>query len=237
MKNRERPGTKNVRNRAAPGVRDAVDPAASGIVPYARVLSDLRPLCEINERCLELLVSAARTKQPGAFSLVGDLGDLLHNMTPETRARAARRALFLVDMQLTNGEWWWSAKENPSRQAPLPAWQGSFPRAGGIQLARATLSLAWHTAHAAPHRASLLGMTADVADAIRQLPITEIYPVAERRYRHVRPRWEDRPAVWRRLLTSAQSDDIRRARDFGLYSIQLMTADLMSPVGGRRSAS
>jgi hypothetical protein len=80
-------------------------------------------------------------------------------------------------------------------------------------------------------------MSADVTDSLRQLPITEIYSIAERRYRHVRPRWEDRPAVWRRLLLSAQSEDIRRSRDFSLYGIQLLTAELISPVGRSRSAS
>ena len=82
--------------------------------------------------------------------------------------------------------------------------------------------------------------TGDVAtrlELIAQLPITEIWPLAERYFRYVRPRWEDRPAVWRRLLLSAQSKDIRRARAFSLYGIQLLTAELMSPVGRSRSPS
>jgi hypothetical protein len=82
-----------------------------------------------------------------------------------------------------------------------------------------------------------LGITTDVADAIVQLSITEIAPVAERCFRYVRPQWEDRPAVWRRLLLSAQSEDIRRARDVSLHGIQLLTAELMSPVARSRSAS
>jgi hypothetical protein len=97
------------------------------------------------------------------------------------------------------------------------------------------LLLAWHKVRVAPHELCLLGITTDVADAIAQLSITEIAAVAERYFRYVRPRWEDRPAVWRRLLLSAQSEDIRRSRDFNLYGIQLLTAELMSPVGRSRS--
>jgi hypothetical protein len=200
-------------------------------------MPDLRPLYAVNERCLELLAAAARAQQPDTSSLVGNLRDLLSNMTPEMRARAARRALLLVDMEFGNHEWWQMVKNHPARPTPAPAWRWAFSRSGGVQLARATLLLAWHTAHAAPHMTSLLGMSADVMDSLRQLPITEIYSIAERRYRHVRPRWEDRPAVWRRLLLSAQSEDLRRSRDFSLYGIQLLTAELISPVGRSRSAS
>jgi hypothetical protein len=213
-----------------------IDPPPIRITSYPRELSDLRPLYEINERCLELLVRAARTDRP-TFPLVCYLRELLCSVTPETRARAAHRPLLLIDMHLANGELWRAAKDRPDRPTPRPAWQGAFARPAAVQLARSTLSLAWHKVRVAPHELFLLGITTDVADAIAQLSITEIAAVAERYFRHIRPRWEDRPAVWRRLLLSAQSEDIRRSRDFNLYGIQLLTAELMSPVGRSRSAS
>jgi hypothetical protein len=199
-------------------------------------LSDLRPLYEINERCLELLVREARTDRP-TFPLVCYLRELLCSVTPETCARAAQRPFLLIDVQLANGDLWRAAKDRPGRPTPRSAWQRGFPRPAAVQLADWTLSFAWHKVRTAPHELCLLGITTDVADAIAQLPITEIVPVAERYFRHVRPRWEDRPAVWRRLLLSAQSENTRLAREFSLYGIQLLTADLMSPVGRSRSAS
>src|ERR1700719_2914553 len=71
-----------------------IDPSPIRITSYPRQLSDLRPLYEINERCLELLVRAARTDRP-PFPLVCYLRELLCSATPETRARAARRPLLL----------------------------------------------------------------------------------------------------------------------------------------------
>jgi hypothetical protein len=195
-------------------------------------------LYAINERCLDLLVHAARANRSDTFPLVNDLGDLLRNMTPETQARAAQRALQLVDMHFTDGHWWQMAKDYPSRPVPLPAWRGTFARVGGVQLAYATLSLAWHTARTTPHhQVGLVGMTREVSEIIAQLPITELNSLAERRFKHLRPRWEERPTVWRRLLVSSQSEDIRLARDFSLYDIQLLTAELISPLGRSTSAS
>ena len=213
-----------------------IDPTPIPITSYPRQLSDLRPLYELNERCLELLVRAARTDRP-TFPLVSYVRELLCSVTPETRARAAHRPLLLIDMQLTNGELWRAAKDRPGHPTVRAAWQGAFARPAAVQLAYWNLYLVWHTVRVAPHELFLLGTTPDVADAIAQLPITEIWPVAERYFRYVRPRWEDRPAVWRRLLLSAQSEDIRRARAFSLYGIRLLTAELMSPVGRSRSAS
>jgi len=55
---------------------------------------------------------------------------------------------------------------------------------------------------------------------------TDIDTIVERRFQHVRPRWEDRPAVWERLLLTAESEDLRKTRDFNLYSLQLVTGEL-----------
>jgi hypothetical protein len=200
---------------------------------YPRRLSDRGPWHEINHRCLELLVQAARTDRPGTFPLVNSLRDLLRNMTPEAQARAARWDFLLVDLRFRDGQGWRRVKDPSTHRKPPPASEGAFPRAAGLLLAPATLHLAWQTVQVAPYEGFLMGMTTDVSDAIGELGVTDIYPVAERLFRHVRPRWEDRPAVWRQLLVSAQTDDVHSARDFSLYALQLLTADLMSP--GARS--
>src|ERR1700683_2359079 len=67
-------------------------------------LPAIRPLQDVNERCIELLIHAARKDSPGTLSLVIHLHDLLRALTPETRTRAAQRALLLVDMQFANLE-------------------------------------------------------------------------------------------------------------------------------------
>ena len=191
-------------------------------------LPTLPPLQDVNARCIEMLVNAARADRPDMPSLVSQLRDLLRSTTPNMRARAARRAVLLVDMQFANPQWWQMLKYHPTRLAPVPAWRGGFPRQASIQLARSTLMLAWHSVRSDRHAACLLGITPPVAELIAGLSVTELDQVVERRFRHVRPRWEDRPTVWRRLLLSAEGEDLRRARDFNVYSLQLLTGELLT---------
>ena len=178
--------------------------------PRAQLLQSLQ---EANERCIELLVHAARTDAVDTFPLVHHLRSLLRELTPETRSRAAHTALLLVDMQLNNVEWWTYLQVHPTRPAPLPPSHGSFPRASAMPLGRAVLMLAWHGVRSDPSGICLLGMSSEVARIISSFSLTELDRAVERRFRYVRPRWEDRPAVWRELLLSAQCGDVRRSRE------------------------
>ena len=110
----------------------------------------LQPMQEINERCLELLAQAARGGRTGAFALVIPLRDLLVQMTPQARKRAAGNGFLLVDLEFANALWWLSVTNRPGRAAPAPRGRGGFHRAAAVQLARATLMLAWHNLRADP---------------------------------------------------------------------------------------
>jgi hypothetical protein len=199
-------------------------------LPAYAQLPSLSPLHDVNRRCIEMLVQAARSDRPGALPLAQILRDELCATTPDIRAHAAQHAPLLVDMQFANADWWRTAKDYPTRPAPFPGWRGAFPRAANIELARATLALAWHIVRLEPLTAFLLGITPAVAEIIVSLSVVDIGQVVERRFRHARPRWEDRPAVWRRLLLTAQTTDARRIREFKTYSLKLMTGDLNSPL-------
>jgi hypothetical protein len=118
-------------------------------------------------------------------------------------------------------------RSHPIRPAPLPSWRGSFPRGAAVPLARATLMFAWHSLRADRNAACLLGMSSAVSEAIAALSLTDIDRVVDRRFRHLRPRWEDRPAVWRQLLQAAQSTDIRRTRDVNLRGLQLLVGEML----------
>ena len=195
------------------------------------VLQSLAPLKEVNDRCIEMLVVAARKEQAGSLILVSHLKDVLLRTTPEIRARAAERPILLTDMQFTNAAWWRAAREHPVRPAPLPSWRGSFPKPAAVGLARATLMLAWHSLRSARESAVLLGLLPEVAELIAELSLSDIDNIVERRFQHLRPRWEDRPAAWRHLLMAAESEDFRMTRDFNLYSLQLVTGELWTSTG------
>ena len=193
------------------------------------LLPMLAPLHEVNERCVETLVQSAKREHRDTLPLVLQLRQEFREVTPEIRTRVAARSFLLVDMQFTNKEWWLRARDRPSRPQPLPAWRGTLPRSGGARLARATLLLAWSTIRLDPNVGCLLGMTREVVQVVGQLSTVELLEIAESHFRHVRPRWEDRPAVWRQLLKVAQGDDLRRLRDINLYGLQLLTGECLSP--------
>lgn len=177
---------------------------------------------EVNARCLEIMIQVARTDPPGAVPLIDDLSALLREMTPEMRARAARCTFLLVDLEFRNGKFWARVQRNPHRSVPIADSRGVLPRAQGLQLARTTLILAWECLRADPYMSSLvLGMSATVAEIIAGFSLPEMLLIVDRQFRHARPRWEDRPQIWRELLRASRTSDIRRARDVTVWGLQL----------------
>jgi hypothetical protein len=185
-------------------------------------------LHEVNERCLELLVYAARSERIAPFSLIFPIRDLFLQMTPELRKRAAARAFLLLDFEFGNLEWWTAVHQFPDKQFRGAAWRNPFPRRSAIPLTRATLMLAWQLIRADVRKASVaLGMADKVAHIIGNLQLTELDRIADRRHRHLEPRWADRPAVWRSLLSSAEAPDTTAMKRVDAHGLQLLAGDLM----------
>jgi len=218
--------------KAAPELRSAPQSPAHATPVVPLWPSDvpgtvaLEPLQKVNERCIELLANAARSDRRGTFPLVIQLRDTLPALTSQSRLQAASQAVLLVEMEFTNLPWWEAIRKHPGRASAQPVRQGSFPRASAVQLGRATLMLVWHSLRADGRTACLFGITPAVAEVITAFSLTEMDRILERRFRHVRPRWEDRPAVWHQLLQAAQSADARQARDVRLRALQLITGEL-----------
>jgi len=184
---------------------------------------------EVNERCIEMLISIARHEQTRSFALVSEVRELLKSADRSMRLCAARVSFLLVDMEFGNPDFWHVVCSHPGQQLKTPLWRGSFPRGSAIQLAHATLMLAWNSLRTDPLTARiLLGMAQLVAERIARLKFEEIDRIAHKRFRHVRPRWDDRPAVWRRLLLAAQTNDAKLLGALNLHALQLLTGELLS---------
>jgi hypothetical protein len=183
---------------------------------------------EVNERCLELLVYAARSERIAPFSLVFPLRELFLQMTPELRKCAAARAFLLVDFEFGNVDWWTAVRQFPDKPFRGTAWRNPFPRRSAIPLTRATLMLAWQAIRTAGEKARIVfGMAEKVAEIIGDLQLTELDRIAERRHRHLEPRWADRPVVWRSLLSIASAAEGAAMKQFDAYGLQLLTGDLV----------
>ena len=183
---------------------------------------------EVNERCLELLAHAAHIGPIAPFSLVFPVRDLLLQMTPELRKHAAAHAFLLLEFELRNVEWWTAIHQFPEKQFRGTAWRNPFPRRSAIPLTRATLMLAWQMIRADMRAACIvLGIADEVAEIIGGLQLTELDRIAERRHRHLEPRWADRPTVWRSLLSEALTPESAAMRRVDAYGLQLLTGDLV----------
>jgi hypothetical protein len=72
----------------------------------------------------------------------------------------------------------------------------------------------------------VLGIADEVADIIGALQLTELDRIAERRHRHLEPRWADRPSVWCSLLSEALTPESTAMKRVDAYGLQLLTGDL-----------
>ncbi len=192
-------------------------------------------LHEINGRCLDLLVHAARSGSFAPFSLIAEIRDALLSSTPESRRCAAARNFLLVDVEFRNAEWWQAVAKYPEQPFRGSAWRSPFARRSAIGLTRATLMAAWQAVHSESDAACiLLAMDRAVADVIADLPITTLDRIAERRHQHLQPRRTERPVVWRGLLQAAGHDDRARSHIGDVHGLQLLTSDLLYSLSQRR---
>jgi len=240
----DRPARRALTSRVRPGVplKPLIDnPTKATPQEEEHPPPAVRPRQEVqvvNQRCIEGLTQAARMARPETSPLVTELREVLLQMTPETRARAARRTFLLVDMELGNTNLWRRFKSHPARVEAALIGRGTFARAAAIQLAREILILAWYGVRTdRPGANLLLGMSAAVSDIIAGLSLADINRIAERQFRHVRPRWEDRPDLWLKLLSASQTPDIRRARDVNLRGLQLIVGAIVIPTSVRAGGS
>jgi hypothetical protein len=211
-------------------MRRKIELPALASSPEARVFP-YKSLHEVNERCIELLVNAARSEPTVALPLVRYVRDSLRTSDPEIRKRAAARNLLLVDIAFHDGDWWRGVKLEPSRRRrPLLAYAG-FPRRTSVPLARATLMLAWHAIQEDVRTATvLLGMHREVAQVIAGLQLAEIDSIAERRFRHVLPRWHDQPDYWGELLDAARSGAPAALRRCDIRGLQMIVGEQLRMV-------
>jgi hypothetical protein len=184
---------------------------------------------EVNERFLEILQLLARGDPPPALPWVGDLREALFAMTPERRTLAARRSFLLLDLEFGDAAFWRRITNHRSRSEPSPQRPEIFPRAVAVELARAAVTLAWHAVRMDSVAATAcLGMPPAVRDIIRRLSLTDIDRIASQRFHDVRPRWEERPEEWRRLLIDGQLRDLRSTRELNVRGLRLIAGAVLT---------
>jgi hypothetical protein len=126
-----------------------------------------------------------------------------------------------------SSDWWQMQRSACARSLRPTSSRGVWPSATATQLTRLTLVTTWHILRANSYAACLFGMPREVADLISALSLTKIELLAKQLHRHLRPRWEDQPTVWRHLLLAAQTEDMRPQRALCLRSLQLLAGNTL----------
>ena len=180
---------------------------------------------EINERCIAALVAFAKKpphRRP-VDSLATQVRDLLISLDSAARRRAAECRFSLVDVAFSHNAWWHSVRQHPIRPTSGGLRPDCFPRRTAISLAHSALALAWHIASIDLGAARLsFGLTSGCASVISSLSLKDLETIAHRHFQNARPRWENRPTLWRALLTAARAGDANALKAFRLHGIQMI---------------
>lgn len=185
----------------------------------------LESMTEVNEEALALLraqCSAGGHRAP----LVQDVSDLLLNLDTASMRRAAGTAVLLVDAAFADGSRWSDAIGAAVNDRNLAASDPFFTVDTTVRVMRLVVTHAWHLARSEPAAARLLwGLSAANVAAIGATTLSRLTALAESRSHWLRPRWENRPRVWRDLLRAAAGGDAGALERLRVRGLQLLAAD------------
>ena len=193
----------------------------------------LDSLAELNEMGLALLAEQAAACAAEPRPLLREVGALWRTLDRDARRRAAAVPYLLLDAGFAERDRWRhpaapEAIADPGRAAG-PAF---FSVPGTAEMARLSLTFAWHLARAEGAAARLLlGMPSGCAALIAQLSLRRIHALAERHPEWLRPRWPAHPQLWRELLLAAASGEARTLARARLHGLTMLAAEARRAAG------
>jgi hypothetical protein len=183
-----------------------------------------KPVFELNRQCIDLLVTAAAAETP-ELRLARQFQGPLRRLSLDARGRLAQQFYLLVDIRFTDHAWWRAALKHPT-SAPLSA-QAAFPKTPAIQIGRAAVLFLRHATELFGAEASFFGAHPSVLQSLSNMSLNEVDRLIDRFFKEVRPRWENRPAVWQSLIQSASTSSLRAKRDVDLRGLQLLVSQIL----------
>jgi hypothetical protein len=185
----------------------------------------LESMTDVNEEVLALLRAQCSVTgwQP---PLIQDVRDLLLNLDAASMRRAAGTAVLLVDAGFGQGSRWSDAIVGAVNDRDAPAAAAFFTVDAAVRVMRLVMTHAWHLARSEPAAARLLlGLSATNVTVIGGCSLTRLLGLADVRTQWLRPRWEDRPGVWRELLRTAAAGDAGALERLRVRGLQLLAGE------------
>jgi len=194
----------------------------------------LEALTAINEQSLALLCEQAARCAVPTPALLSELRPLWCALDAEACRRAAQCPCLLVDAGFTDARRWgedgaWRVHDH---EYPLGE-RAFFSVPGSVDVLRQVLTFAWHLLHSQPAAARLLlGVAPRCAELIAALPLGRLLHLADTRHDWLRPRWCDRPQLWRQLLSAARSPEPGALEEIRLRGLPLLAGQLRAHGAG-----
>jgi hypothetical protein len=185
----------------------------------------LESMEELNAEVLALLTAQCRAG--GAqLPLIQDVSDLLLNLDAASMRRAAGSAVLLVDAGFTDGSRWSDAIVGGVNDRHCAATEPFFTVDAAVGVMRLVMTQAWHLARSEPAAARLLlGLSATNVAVIGGCTLNRLLVLAQSRAHWLRPRWENRPRIWRDLLRTAAEGDTGALERLRVRGLHLLAAD------------
>ncbi len=185
----------------------------------------LQALRELNLECLDLLAAQSRATSGGDFPL-GELIELWNGLDGEARNRAVDYPYLLFSAGFTDPQRWRQPAEaqiNEDRDEPHETF---FTVPAAVQVAHQVFVHAWSAVREHPTNAMLtLGMHPQCAKLIAAHTPVSLHKTVERHWTWLRPRWLDRPQIWRELLLGGLEGGETRANAL-VHGLRLVTAEI-----------
>jgi hypothetical protein len=184
----------------------------------------LQSLFSLNEQLLELLTSAAETRNPTS-PLVATLYETFRRMDANTRGQLSRAPLLIDAGFAVPDRWSMEIHQASCRSRGRP--EHWLARRQAVALARSTFFIAWHLVHTFPHASKLLlGMCDPCISFFDRATVSDVQRLSERRYEWIRPRWELQPEIWEDLITLARHPPKLLPGSVALRAMALIAAEV-----------
>lgn len=207
------------------------DPAAMLAGAWDNAL--LHHIADLNEHFLGLLQRAQA--RPGAVARCTLLGALRAQwqQLDATRLRLlAECPYLLLDAGFALPECWQARAGAVVNEVAASGRGVMFEDPAGPELGRRALVLGWHLAQANPFAARIaLGMSARCTGLVAASRLQDLEQLVSVRPDWMRPRWDDRPQVWRQLLQAAIEGPVSRLRLLQLRGLQLLAGSMPAEPG------
>jgi hypothetical protein len=189
----------------------------------------------LNERCIELMCQLSRAERERTLlAIVNQYRSLWRGLSATTLRYASSMPFLLVDARFQDADWWRSAKDPRAGRMRKIGPQAAFSGKVAGELMREALMLAWSTVVFDRGTAGvLLGMTPAVCSVIAGLSPQDVERIAASHSRYLRPRWEDFPVFWGKLLTAARDADEGALHEVRLHGLQLLGSELLPLLDGK----